>query len=110
MRDAPAWEATFRTDPVLTVSPFQPEWGWALVRAAWFAEIVPNLLYLEALGRADSTSDSEIARYRRVWEHLTALALSPRESRERIERYVARDTLTLARIASVSAVSASSTI
>jgi hypothetical protein len=52
--------------------------------------VLPNLVYLEALGRADSTSDSDIARYRRVWEHLTALALSPRESRDRIERYVKR--------------------
>ncbi len=51
--------------------------------------VLPNLVYLGALGRA-VTSDGDIARHRRVWEHLTALALSPRESRDRIERYVKR--------------------
>jgi transcriptional regulator with XRE-family HTH domain len=47
---------------------------------------LPDLVYVEGLrGRAEFTTPAETQRYREVWETLTAIALDPRQSRERIE-------------------------
>jgi hypothetical protein len=52
---------------------------------------LPDLVYVEGLrGRAEFTSPAETQRYREVWETLTAIALNPRQSRERIEFYLER--------------------
>jgi transcriptional regulator with XRE-family HTH domain len=52
---------------------------------------LPDLVYVEGLrGRAESDTTHDLQRYRKTWDILRALALSPRESRERIERYLAR--------------------
>lgn len=52
---------------------------------------LPDLVYIEGLrGFAEFTSEAETQRYREVWEILTAIALSPRQSRERIEKYIGR--------------------
>ncbi len=49
---------------------------------------LPDLVYVEGLrGRAEFTSETETQRYREAWEYLTAIALSPRQSGERIEYY-----------------------
>jgi hypothetical protein len=50
---------------------------------------LPDLVYIEGLrGRAEFTTEAETQRYREAWENLTAIALNPRQSRERIERYI----------------------
>jgi hypothetical protein len=52
---------------------------------------LPDLVYVEGLrGRAEFTTEAETQRYREAWENLTAIALNPRQSRERIERYIDR--------------------
>jgi hypothetical protein len=52
---------------------------------------LPDLVYIEGLrGPAEFTSEAETQRYREVWKILTAIALSPRQSRERIEEYIER--------------------
>lgn len=52
---------------------------------------LPDLVYIDGLrGQAEFTSDAETQRYRQVWETLTAIALDPRQSRERIEGYLER--------------------
>ena len=62
--------------------------GFILVEAG---EGLPDLIYVEGLrGKAEFTDDVETERYREVWQHLTAVALSPRHSRERIEWYLGR--------------------
>ena len=51
---------------------------------------LPDLVYVEGLrGRADFSSEADIRRYREVWDFLRAIALSPRESRERIAHHAA---------------------
>lgn len=50
---------------------------------------LPDLVYVEGLrGRAEFTSETETQRYREAWSTLTAIALDPRQSRERIEQYL----------------------
>jgi hypothetical protein len=62
--------------------------GFILVEAG--ADL-PHLIYVEGLrGRAEFTDDADTERYREVWRHLTAAALSPRHSRERIEWHLER--------------------
>lgn len=52
---------------------------------------LPDLVYVEGLrGKAEFTSEAETQRYREAWETLTAIALDPRQSRERIEWYIER--------------------
>ena len=52
---------------------------------------LPDLIYVEGLrGPAEFTSEAETHRYREVWDNLTAIALDPRRSRERIGQYVER--------------------
>ena len=52
---------------------------------------LPDLVYVEGLrGPAEFTDAAGTQRYREVWETLTAIALDPRQSRERIEWYLGR--------------------
>jgi transcriptional regulator with XRE-family HTH domain len=52
---------------------------------------LPDLVYVEGLrGKAEFTSEADTQRYREAWETLTAIALDPRQSRERIEWYIER--------------------
>jgi transcriptional regulator with XRE-family HTH domain len=50
---------------------------------------LPDLVYVEGLrGHAESDSNEEVRRYRRIWDSLRALALSFPDSRALMERYV----------------------
>lgn len=50
---------------------------------------LPDLVYVEGLrGRAEFTDEAETQRYREAWNSLTAIALDPTRSRERIEKYI----------------------
>jgi transcriptional regulator with XRE-family HTH domain len=50
---------------------------------------LPGLVYVEGLrGHWESTMDHDIRRYRRIWDVLRALALNPRESRDRIAQHI----------------------
>lgn len=52
---------------------------------------LPDLVYVEGLrGKVEFTDDDETQRYRAAWSTLTAIALNPRQSRERIEQYLER--------------------
>ena len=51
---------------------------------------LPDLVYVEGIRAAEFTSEPETQRYRQVWETLTAIALDPRQSRDRIESYLDR--------------------
>lgn len=52
---------------------------------------IPDLVYMEGLrGPTESSADQDIKRYRRIWNSLRALALSPRDSRERIAQHAER--------------------
>ncbi|OLT14230.1 hypothetical protein BJF78_19720 [Pseudonocardia sp. CNS-139] len=52
------------------------------------AGALPDLVYVEGLrGHWESSNEHDLQRYRRTWDILRALALPPRESRDRIAQY-----------------------
>jgi transcriptional regulator with XRE-family HTH domain len=52
---------------------------------------LPDLVYVDGLrGAASFTSEAETQRYRQIWATLTAIALDPLQSRDRIESYLDR--------------------
>ena len=55
------------------------------------AEDLPDLVYIEELLEpSDSSNDVKVQQFRRTWEALSAIALSPRASLERIDGYARR--------------------
>jgi hypothetical protein len=52
---------------------------------------LPDVLYSEAHGEPyDTVDDDQVATHRRIWDMLRAVALSPRESLSRIQKYRGR--------------------
>ena len=52
---------------------------------------LPDVLYEESLQKhVDTTDRGELLAYRKLWDKMRSLALSPRDSAERIQQYIAR--------------------
>lgn len=96
MRDQLRYLASAADRPTVTIQVIGFEYGAHPGGQSHFIMIdtghgLPDLVYVEGLrGRAEFTSEAETQRYREAWEYLTAIALSPRQSRERIEWHVER--------------------
>jgi transcriptional regulator with XRE-family HTH domain len=94
MRDQLRYLAAAAEQPTVTVQVIGFEYGAHPGGQSHFIMVdtghgLPDLVYVEGLrGRAEFTSEAETQRYREAWENLTAIALSPRQSRERIEWHV----------------------
>jgi hypothetical protein len=83
-------------DPGITVQIIGFEYGLYPAGGNHFVllqigEDLPDVLYTESLrAHSDTTNSGELQAARRLWDVLRALALSPRDSAERIAQYIER--------------------